>query len=603
LVSPFIKTTLTLGNLLGDDTTFCENEDSLLIYYYQTDSLIYVNSDSLINFSDTITNTNISLGSVKLLDFVLEGSFSMQEILTHIEPDVADTLIEHNGDEYIFPPFQLLSPFTIDMSPVSEYVSITFSGGFLTVKISNDLPVTLYDIEYEVFDVVNNIVIDVFSVNKLTSNETATDTIWLADKTLSNTFSFKVNVASSSGSYPDSVLIDLSQGLNFHLESNQLKVINGSAIIYEQINYSDETFVNINFDEAKIKKVKFEKGLLNFSFENNFNIGVKAILSLTSSQVEGEIPQHEFLLPAFENYSGYWDLTNMEIDLTKNPDQPYNSFPVFLEIRLETTDGIVEFDSSQKVNISFNTDNVTLGYAEGNIGKQTQAIEEDSIKIDLSILNNIEGDVFFNEAELSLKYLNGFGIPLVFHTDFVGKNTNTNNTMKLDIDSIIIDYPVVPGETVNNNVVLNNGNSNIPDFLNFRPDILYYKGDILTNWNNDTINFVTSNSVLLANSELKIPMVFYTSSLIFKDTADFSTGNTEITIGEGRFFFDVLNGFPFSMQLNLQIPDSITGDILETIELDEIPAAQTGDDGKVIVPTKKLVTADFDDNFRTPDPL
>ena len=599
LASPFVKTKLTLHDLIGEDSTFDYGDDSLLIYYYQTDSLIYINADTVVNFKDTSTVSNFSLQDVVIEDFNLEAYSSLSDVLPYLDPDIADTLQEYDGEEVIVPPFNLQSSYSITLPPVPYYETVKFSDGFIIVKLENELPIKLDNVNYEVWDEGNNSMLIQFDIENLESGDTYYDTLWLAGKTVSNSFSFKINYFSTSGSYPDLVLLDLSKGLRFSLDAGDLKVVSGTAIIDEQLNYYDDTYVEMGFDEAKIKKVKFASGILEFTFDNEFDLSVDIILQLTSANVNGEVPTQQFNLPANGEYSGSWDLADMEVDLSTDSAQPYNSFPVSLKVVLEQTNELVTFDTSQKVHIDFGTRNVVMGYAEGNIGQQINDIDEDTVDIDLSFFNAIAGDLYFDDAQLSLSYTNSFGIPVLINTDFIGYKNSTGDEMKLDIDSIILDYPQTPYETVEGEIVFNHDNSNIVEFLNFRPDKFIYSGTVVTDWNNDTSNFLTKDSYLLGSSELKIPMVFRTSSLVFNDTADIDIGDIGITIGKGRFYLDVTNGFPFNIELNLKIPDSITGIVLDSLVIGVIPSAQVDADGKVIAPVQKLVTADFDEDFVT----
>jgi hypothetical protein len=597
LASPFIRTTFTLDDLIGSDTTFEYSDDSLLVYYYQTDSLIYLNTDSLVSFSDTSTSTEISLQDIKIEDFDLEASFMLGDILPHIDPDVADYLQEHDGKLIIIPPFGLQTSFDIEVPPVSYYESMKFSDGYIDIKIKNTLPIALDNVSYEVWDKKNNEAIELFSVSSIPGGNVAHDTIWLAGRTISNEFEIIVNGFSTGGSYPDSVMLDLKEGLNFEFASHDLQVVSGTAIIDEQVNYEEETFVDMDFDDARIKKIAFDNGILNFSFYNDFDLGVKIILQLSSAEVGGEVPVKEFTLPPAGEYTGYWDLKNMEIDLTGDSTQPYNRFSVFVEVMLQATSTPVSFDTSQRVHVDFSTEDVVLGFVQGNLGKQVSEIEQDTTEVDLSMFDKIEGDLFFDQAELSLSYSNSFGVPVILHTDFRGVKDEAAEEIDLGIDSIIIDYPHTPGDSVVQKIVFNGENSNIVDFLNFRPNEIIYSGDAVTNWNNDTANFFLNESTLLASTELKIPMVVRTSSLVFKDTSSLEVDTIDLSIGKGRFYFDIINGFPFNIKIILETADSISGQILDSLSIGVIPSAIIDENGLVTEPVRKLVTADFDEDF------
>lgn len=597
LASPFIKTKMTLHDLIGTDSTFDYTDDSLLIYYYVTDSIIYFTADTLVHFNDTSTVSDVSMSAVAIEDFSMDANIAFMDILPNIDPEVADTLLAHDGEDVIIPPFSLLTPYEASVPPIDVYESVTFSEGYIDISVTNSLNFSLKDIDYEILDAQNNTVVQHFNVALVPPGNTAHDTIWLNGRTLSNTFVIKANTFGTDGTAPNFVHLDLSQGLEFNLSSHNIKVVGGSAIINEQVNYEDETYVDMSFDEAKINKVIFDQGVLHFGFQNEFGLGVKVKLQLSSANVNGEIPTQEFELPANGSYDGSWDLSNMEIDLTTDTAQPYNRFPVYLKVDLLSSTDPVYFDTTQKVHVDFSTNNVTIGYVEGNVGRQVTTIDPDTTEIDVSMFDVVAGDIYFDQAQLSLSYTNGFGVPLLIHTSFTGVKESTGEELNLGIDSIIIQYPESPGEIVDDQLVFNKENSNIVEFLNFRPNKIIYYGDAVTNWNNDTINFISIDSKMLASSELKIPMVFRTPGLIFKDTTDFELGDVGMEIGKGRLYLDVTNGFPFDLQFSFQVPDSISGEILDSLVFGTIPSAEVNEEGKVVQTVEKLVTADINEDF------
>ncbi len=597
LASPFIRTKFTLNDLIGEDSTFEYTDDSLLIYYYQSDSLINITADTLVKFTDTATATQVSLQDVDIDDFSLDASFELGDVLQHIDADVADFLQQHDSDQVVIPPFGLQESFDVDIPPAPLYEYLIFSDGYLDIQIVNNLAFNLNNINYEVWDEINDQLIDQFTVDAMSPGAIANDTIWLAGKTLSNKFLIKVNNFDVPGTYPDSVQLILSNGLGFQFNTHDLKVVGGKATVNQQLNYTDDTYVDMGFDEAKITKVAFDAGILNFTFHNDFGIGVDIVLKLTSANVNGEVPTKEFSMPSNGEYNGSWDLEDMEIDLSYDSAQPYNRFPVSLDVLLIGSDDPVVFDTSQRVDIDFSTQGVVLGYVEGNVGKQVSDIESDTIDVDVSFFDAIEGDIYFDQAELSLTYVNSFGIPVLVNADFKGEKTSTGEEMNLGVDSIIFDYPQTPGEEVSSKIVFDHSNSNIVEFLNFRPDKIIYTGNAETNWNGDTTNFLTKDSKLIGSSQLKIPMVFRTSSLMFKDTSDIELDMSGITIGKGKFYFDILNGFPFDIKLNLQVPDSITGEVIDSLVIGTIPSAEVNNEGLVTAKTHKLVISAFDEDF------
>jgi hypothetical protein len=212
-------------------------------------------------------------------------------------------------------------------------------------------------------------------------------------------------------------------------------------------------------------------------------------------------------------------------------------------------------------------------------------------------MEGIDGEIIFDNPVLTVNYENGFGIPMVLHTDFVGIDQSNGNTINLGVDSIVFNYAKVPGEVVNDFVRFDKTNSGIVEFINFRPDETVFSGDVLTNWNNDTMNFFTEFSSLIVNSEIRIPLVFSTTSLVFTDTVPFLPGQANLPVENGSMLLNVLNGLPFDFALQLQVPDSVTGEIIDHISFDMIQSAIVDEDGKVVSATSSEVRALFNTDF------
>ncbi len=598
MAAPFVRSQMTLRNLIPADSSLLVEDDSLMVYYYQKDSIIQINADSLITIEDTLSSSyDFSLGDIKMESFGMEAGVTLNDLLPWFDEAVADSLLAHDGEYAVFPPFELLEPVTVEIPPVSQYEVLTFSDGYFDIEITNRLPVALQDVRFDIVDVVNNIVVKSVSLAQIDSGATVHDTLFLKGKTLSNTFSVVINSITSPGSYPDMVLIDLSKGLNVNMIARELRVVSGKAKIENQVIYSTIKMVDMGFDEARIWEILFSGGELKYRLESFLNLTVDILLRLPSADVGGEVPENSFLLPANDFYNSSWSLEEMSIDLTTDSLQPFNMIPVYLQLVIEPTTTLVEFDSSDYVKAVFAMEAMKVAYASGNLGKQTFPIDEDVVDLDLGFLENINGEIIFDDPVLTVNYQNSFGIPIVIHTQFTGVKLSSGNTIDLGVDSIVFDYPQTAGEMAEGSVVFDKTNSNIVDFLDFRPDQLVFSGDAFTNWNNDTMNFFTESSQLLGGTEIRIPLVFSTSSLVFSDTVDFSAGQTSLPVSKGTMLLNVLNGLPFDLNLQLQVPDSVTGVVIDKIDFGNIGSAVVDAQGKVVAPVQSNLKAVFDDDF------
>ncbi len=598
IVAPFIQTELTLRNLMGVDSSLQTGDDSLMVFYYQRDSILNISADSLLEIPDTVTSFyQFSLGDLMIADISQDAAVTLNDLLPYLDSSVADSLAAHDGNVTVFPFFQLQSPVTVDLSPLEQYETLTFSDGFFDIVTTNELPVTLTNISFDIVDVVNNVVLKTVTMNELNSGEVMHDTLFLKGKTLSNTFSYVINSVESAGSYPDSVLIDLSKGLAMQMNAREMYVVSGFAKIENQIIYSTHEWVDLDFGDKKLSEILFSGGELQYNMQSNLNLTLNILLQLSSADVDGEVPENNFDLPANSFYENSWSLANMRVDLTQDSAHPYNRMPIYLELVVEPTQNMVAFDSSDKVLATFAAKEMVAGSVKGNLGNNIYPIEQDTIQLDLSFFDNIAGQIVFDDPVLKLFYQNSFGIPLMAHTNFYGVNPETGGNVDLGIDSVVFNYPATQGGEVTDSLIFNKSNSNIVDFLAQRPDMMIFSGDYITNWNNDTANFFTSTSSLTAGSEIRVPLVFSTSSLVFTDTVSFLSGEVDIPVGSGALYLNVDNGLPFDLSISLLVPDSVTGEIIDRVDFGIIESAVVDAEGKVVTPRVSEVNTIFSKSF------
>ena len=598
IAAPFIQTELTLRNLMGVDSSLQTGDDSLMVFYYQRDSILNISADSLLEIPDTVTSFyQFSLGDLMIADISQDAAVTLNDLLPYLDSSVADSLAAHDGNVTVFPFFQLQSPVTVDIPPLEQYETLTFSDGFFDIVTTNELPVTLTNISFDIVDVVNNVVLKTVTMNELNSGEVMHDTLFLKGKTLSNTFSYVINSVESAGSYPDSVLIDLSKGLAMQMNVKEMHVVSGFAKIENQIIYSTHEWVDLDFGDKKLSEILFSGGELQYNMQSNLNLTLNILLQLSSADVDGEVPENNFDLPANSFYENSWSLANMRVDLTQDSAHPYNRMPIYLELVVEPTQNMVAFDSSDKVLATFAAKEMVAASVKGNLGNNIYPVEQDTIQLDLSFFDNIAGQIVFDDPVLKLFYQNSFGIPLMAHTNFYGVNPETGGNVDLGIDSVVFNYPATQGGEVTDSLIFDKSNSNIVDFLAQRPDMMIFSGDYITNWNNDTANFFTSTSSLTAGSEIRVPLVFSTSSLVFTDTVSFLSGEVDIPVGSGALYLNVDNGLPFDLSISLLVPDSVTGEIIDRVDFGIIESAVVDAEGKVVTSRESEVNTIFSKSF------
>ena len=601
LAAPFINTNITLRNIIGSDTNLQTTPDSLLVYYYAEDSVFKLTADSVLQPPDEINYQHYySLGEISVSDELFNDTLTMDEMLNSINDQIADSLRAYDGTMHIFPPFELEQAISDTFRASQEYAYLTFSDGTLDVSVTNTLPVRIEEVEMKIIDIDFDQELKAFNIPVIEPGQTFLDTIRLAGKTIGNEFLIELTYYKTPGSFPQEVFIDLQQGLVFNLLIDDAKVIAGRGKITKQIVVNDTSIIEYKAEEGeKLFHILFGGGTIHYKFVSGLPVDADVEIQFPTALKDGEIPDGEFFLEKGGTVEDETSLEGLSIDFTEDPSQPYNRFPVTFKITLLPTDDFVTIDSSDNVDAIIDFTQIDLAYADGYLGRKEVNISRDTVETGLSWLDQLKGEIILTEPVIEIKYTNGIGVPLKILPEIYGFNSNTGESQGLDSDTIIVSYPTQPGDITQGNFEYNNSNSSLVELIALRPDMIIYDGHGLTNWNESEFNFVFDTSMFVGNAEVKIPLIMKSNFFAFSDTVKIKVDESDNSLKEGLMIANVLNGFPFEMHMQLKIPDSVTGEILETIDFGMVESAIVDAEGKVTEPVPGQLTGAFDENFMT----
>jgi hypothetical protein len=599
LAAPFIHSDLTIRNIIGSDSNLYTTPDSLLVYIHLKDSVFKLTADSVLQITDEITYEHkYTLGAIKVDAELFNEPFKLEEMLSYIDEDIADSLRKYDGTMQYFPPFQMLEPARQTFKPSVDYEYLEFSKGALVVSVTNTMPVPFEDIAVYIEDIDFGQLSKSFNIPSLQPDETFVDSISLNNIMVGNEFAIDITSFYTAGSFPEKVLIDLQEGFNFNLVLKEGEVISGKGKIDEQILESDTSMIQYEPEHGeKLFHLTFREGRLNYQVSSGLPMTAVVDVRFPTALIDGEVPEDSFVLESAEEVNETASVNGLSIDFTSVEEQPYNQFPVEFTIALPPTDYMVTFDSSDYVTAIYVFDKIKLAYADGYFGKREINVSRDTISYDVEFLDQLKGEIILTEPVVEVDYINEIGVPFRFLPVFLGINTSTGEIQDLNSDSVTVNAPEQAGDVAYGKIRYDNSNSSIVDFIAIRPDMIVYDGAGYTNWNEVDFNFVYDTSLFTGNSTTTLPLILKSNFFAFTDTAKISMDDSDNNLKEGLMIANLLNGFPFEMHLQLRVPDSVTGEILETVDFGMVESAIVGSDGVVIEPTPGQLTGAFDEDF------
>ena len=596
---PFIQAGFELEDIIGSDTNLLTNPDSSYLYVYKRDSAILMPIDSIYTPPESVSGEhNFPIGEITFDEFLVSSDYLLSDLTPYIDENSADSLLASNGSMAVFPAMYLEQPFSLNMDPIQDFVSLNVSEGTLELRVENNLPVSLENIEMEVLDFENGSLLSDFEIDYIGAEESHTEIIHLSNREISNIFEINVLGLGSPGSAPDSVMINLDDGLFFELSAVDVKVVAGEGKLQEQVVVSDTSIIILDPDGGEqLYHIDAGEGAVFSSLSTDLMVDIEVRISLPSALIDGEIPLRDVFIGKGTTAEDNWEVTNILLDLTTVEETPYNRIPVVYEVTLLPSETTIVFDSSYKINTGIELKDLDLDFADGNLGMQNLELGNGTLDFNFSFLDQLQGEIILDDPKLFLEYTNTFGIPIKLLPLITGVNTETGDEQTLNVEFVTIEAPDQQGEEVSGAFLFDKENSALVELLAIRPDRLEYELSGITNWNGQDYNFLSSSSGITIDARLEVPLVLSSESLFFADTLVIEMPENYPDMREGYLLAKVNNGFPFDMKIRLNLPERETGEILETIEFSIVDSAPVDDEGIVTEPSFSESMAPVSETF------
>ena len=222
-----------------------------------------------------------------------------------------------------------------------------------------------------------------------------------------------------------------------------------------------------------------------------------------------------------------------------------------------------------------------FSYVEGYFGQIEQEIEQDEMNFDLSSLEEIIPDLYLETPNLRFTVDNAIGVPFKIDLDLLGVNDDENislmvRTFRFKRMSTITDF--------------NNSNSQLSDLISISPSQILYSGSVLSNpsGNMGELNSITNGSDIKIGFELDLPLHFRLQDAMRTDTLDLDFGGENDDTTEADYVDSVIlklhteNEFPLDIDLMILFTDSVSGLVLDSLDVELLDGAEVDEDGRTI---------------------
>jgi len=594
---PIIHSTTTLLDLMPDDEYLSYDDDGYIRIIYKEDSIAQVFSDTLMVIENQDpTQESFSLGAIDIDDFQTDFNVTLSELTDNLDANIAQEIdlavdfAEMNGSAY-FPPItsQNGGLYYHQASDEFEFEYVMISQGILSIEIINNFAFEITSLELELINSNNQVVIGQFLFNSISAGTSQVQSVNLADQYLYSDLEISIVEFSSDGSGPNLfdenswLSISNSDNMIFSISGISFQATEGSVKFPSQEGPSDSIIVDMQVDDdVEISFINLSSGIMVYNYESSVNASLQLMIEIPSLKNEIGMVFTEVIEINNTQSSGpqifSFSIDNYSFDLSES----VNQIQVNYSSQIIGSDTFKSFSENDEININMSIENVEFSYIEGFFGQIEQEIEQDEIDFDISIIEDIAPNLYFETPNLRFTVDNAIGVPFLIDLDLLGIN---------DDESISLNGPNIQAQGLMTSFTdFNNSNSLLSDMISISPTQIQYSGSVLSNPNGNigVINSITSGSDIKIGFELDLPIHFRLEDVTRTDTLDldFSSENNDMS---GSDYVDSVilklhteNEFPLDVDLIILFTDSVSGLVLDSLDVQILDAAEVDEDGRTI---------------------
>ena len=552
---------LTMDHLLIPDSALIFDDNTTYKVIVAQDSVFGIDVNDLISIpSQSPSNSSITMGVIG----VNNVSISQDITLGDVASDAGlTTLNAAHGSSAPFPSMNESNVGTYGGSGFGSFTSASFANGTLTLGLTNDWPVPV-SMGIDLVNGTTGATILTYAINNVAANGgIGSDTESLVNITLPNSIGFKLSSLTSPGSGTNFVSIDTTDNLELAISSADLEVYNAVTQISTQAISSDTQYVDLSTGGSEeLRELMFNTASFDYEFVSTLAENLELNLNFPGSDQNGSVVDTTITITAGATTTGTINLNGTVLDLTQDSTQNHSRLPIAVAATLVGSGAMVNVDSSDALDMTFEMTNLQFGHIKGFFGTQQITIDPGSVDLAIDFLENFDGEISFSKPSIAMGITNSIGLPIQLVLDFNSFKDGT--AYGLNGPNYVLPYPTTLGSTATGTLTYDNLNSSIVDVFTLPKDSITYGGSV--NINHDTAtfgteNFVTSSSSISGDLLMEMPFYFTATGLGFYDTLATNQNNSGIlpadaTLESATLLLQTTTTLPLDASLTLSFYDA-----------------------------------------------
>ena len=558
---------LTMGHLLVPDDSLIFDDNATYKVIVAQDSVFGIDVNDLISIpAQSPSSSSISMGTVAVSNVSLTQGIALGTVAA----DAGLTAISAaHGSNAPFPQLNESNVGTYGGSGFGTFTSASFSNGTLTLVLTNDWPVPV-SMGIDLVNASTGATILTYGINNISANGgTGSDTESLVNITLPSNIGFKITSLTSPGSGTNLVAIDTTDNLELAISSADLEVYSAITQISTQDISSDTQYVDLSTGGSEeLRELMFSTASFDYEFVSTLAENLELNLNFPGSDQNGVEVDTTITIAAGATTSGSINLNGTILDLTQDPSQNHSRLPIAVAATLVGSGSMVNIDSSDALDMTFEMTNLQFGHIKGFFGTQQITIDPGAVDLAIDFLENFDGEISFAEPSIAMAITNSIGLPIELVLDFNSFKDGT--AYGLNGPNYVLPYPSSLGSTETGTLTFNNTNSSIVDVFTLPKDSITYGGSVNVNHNTATFgteNFVTNSSSISGDLLMEMPFYFTATGLGFYDTLATDQDNSSVLpenagIESAVLLLQTTSTLPLDASLNLKFYDANWNTIL-----------------------------------------
>ena len=558
---------LTMDHLLIPDSSLIFDDNTVYKVIVAQDSVFGIDVNDLINIpaqspsSSSITMGTVAVSNVSLTQDIALGAVASDAGLTAIS--------SAHGSNAPFPQLNESNVGTYGGSGFGTFTSASFSNGTLTLGLTNDWPVPV-SMGIDLVNASTGATILTYALNNVAANGgTGSDTESLVNITLPNSIGFKITSLTSPGSGTNLVAIDTTDNLELAISSANLEVYNAITQISTQDISSDTQYVDLSTGGSEeLRELMFSTASFDYEFVSTLAENLELNLNFPGSDQNGVEVDTTITIAAGATTTGSINLNGTILDLTQDPSQNHSRLPIAVAATLVGSGNMVNIDSSDALDMTFEMTNLQFGHIKGFFGTQQITIDPGAVDLAIDFLENFDGEISFAEPSIAMAVTNSIGLPIQLILDFNSFKDGT--AYGLNGPNYVLPYPTTLGNTATGTLTFDNTNSSIVDVFTLPKDSITYGGSVNVNHDTTTFgteNFVTNTSSISGDLLMEMPFYFTATGLGFYDTLATDQNNVDAlpegtSLESAKLLLQTTTTLPLDASLNLTFYDANWNTIL-----------------------------------------